>query len=204
MARPRKRAAPPDARPARNEAPGHHDQPARKHPTRTPQNPFEQADQRQDPDDEVTYKVEKVKSMRFLKGVRQYLVAWEGYGEGDDTWEPMANLVGCAAEIKAYEVARAAQDVLDIEEELLARRKAAKDKAQQNAEELRQQAREQAMREAGEEPVAINVDEAELAVTANGVLKIHKNKSGVVWSCFDLTVVKPIPASAWRILVTLT
>mmetsp|Transcript_29030 Transcript_29030/g.72407 ORF Transcript_29030/g.72407 Transcript_29030/m.72407 type:complete len:92 (+) Transcript_29030:52-327(+) len=38
-----------------------------------------------------------------LERVRQYLVHWEGYAEKDQTWEPMENLVGCAAQIREYE-----------------------------------------------------------------------------------------------------
>ena len=62
---------------------------------RTPQTPMEMAAE------EVVYMVERIIGMRWAKGDRQYHVVWEGYEEKDSTWEPMENLVGCAAQIRA-------------------------------------------------------------------------------------------------------
>mmetsp|Transcript_13805 Transcript_13805/g.29913 ORF Transcript_13805/g.29913 Transcript_13805/m.29913 type:complete len:84 (-) Transcript_13805:304-555(-) len=58
-------------------------------PFRTAQTPFERAAQNDSSDDEVLYKVERILNLRFDKGVRQYLVKWEGYADKDNTWEPM-------------------------------------------------------------------------------------------------------------------
>ena len=37
-------------------------------------------------------------------GTKKYLVRWSGYGEEDDTWEPLDNLVHCAAGVQDYEL----------------------------------------------------------------------------------------------------
>jgi len=162
-------------------------------PTRTPQTPFEHAVQANSDDDEITYQVDKIKAMRYVGGERQYLVAWEGYREADDTWEPMANLVGCAEQIKEYEVARAAEDA-KAKAELLARRKAVKEKEAKEKAELERRAREEMERQLeGEPTVDVDNDMAQLGtqMMENGTLKMHKQKTGLIWSCFDLTVPKP-------------
>ena len=53
--------------------------------------------------EDQVFKVDHIIGMRWSKGNREYHVLWEGYAEKDSTWEPMENLVGCAAEIRAYE-----------------------------------------------------------------------------------------------------
>jgi len=55
--------------------------------------------------------VEKIIARSLHKGLgpdgryeHQYLVRWEGYGPGDDTWEMSSNILQGSAEIvKAYE-----------------------------------------------------------------------------------------------------
>ena len=45
-------------------------------------------------DDEAEYEVEKLLADRVIRGRRQYLVHWKGYGDFEDSWEPEENLVG--------------------------------------------------------------------------------------------------------------
>ena len=44
-------------------------------------------------DSEEQYKVEKILDSHVYCRQLQYLVHWQGYGEGDDTWEPAKNLL---------------------------------------------------------------------------------------------------------------
>ena len=41
------------------------------------------------------YFVQDIIADRHENGVRQWLVRWKGFGENDDTWEPITNLAGC-------------------------------------------------------------------------------------------------------------
>ena len=117
--------------------------PAKKtRPTRTPQTPFEQAEQ------EALYSVDKITSMRWEKGARQYLVRWEGYAASHDTWEPMENLVGCAEQIRAYERQRE-QDDKAAAEAAVARRQKAKDDAAAEQAALKETCRGVALRSRG-------------------------------------------------------
>jgi hypothetical protein len=46
-----------------------------------------------DDDDDAEYEVENIVDMRKEKGAQpEYRIRWKGYGEADDTWEPMSNL----------------------------------------------------------------------------------------------------------------
>ena len=67
----------------------------RTRPHRSPQTPFEA-------NEETVYAVDKIINVRWTKGSREYLVRWEGFAASHDTWEPMENLVGCAAQIREY------------------------------------------------------------------------------------------------------
>ena len=62
-------------------------------PHRTLQTPFQHTD-------DTLYTVEKITAVRWSGGARQWLVRWQGYGEQDDTWEPIEHLVGCATFIR--------------------------------------------------------------------------------------------------------
>ncbi|KAL1503819.1 hypothetical protein AB1Y20_016004 [Prymnesium parvum] len=84
----------------------------RTRPFRTPQTPFEAAEE------EPLYEVDYIKNVRYVKGVRQYEVVWEGYGPNDTSWEPMENLVGCAQQIREYERKREAEAMATKEEAL--------------------------------------------------------------------------------------
>ena len=88
----------------------------RKAPHRTPQTPMEMA-----AEDRV-YKVDRITSMRWTKGMREYRVLWENYEEKDSTWEPMEHLVGCAAQIREFEQRREAEDQKAKEDVLKKRR----------------------------------------------------------------------------------
>ena len=39
----------------------------------------------------------------MVKGVRYYLVLWEGFSRADATWEPEASLSGCTDALKDYD-----------------------------------------------------------------------------------------------------
>merc|ERR1712129_101400 len=40
------------------------------------------------------YAVEEIKNCLVKKGINEYQVKWEGYGEDEMTWEPLNNLAG--------------------------------------------------------------------------------------------------------------
>merc|ERR1712223_344046 len=52
--------------------------------------------------EEENYVVENVVDKRIKRGKVQYLIKWQGWGEKDNTWEPVANL-DCKDKIEAYE-----------------------------------------------------------------------------------------------------
>jgi hypothetical protein len=53
--------------------------------------------------EEDEYEVEAVLDSRLVRGQRQYLVRWKGYGQFDDTWEPAANLQNAQDKVKEFE-----------------------------------------------------------------------------------------------------
>merc|ERR1712223_557941 len=53
--------------------------------------------------EEEEYVVEKVVDKRTKRGKTQYLVKWKGWGEDDNTWEPIDNLEGSKGKIEEYE-----------------------------------------------------------------------------------------------------
>lgn len=151
---------------------------------RTPQTPFEMA--AAEDSDEATWEVESIKSMRWMQGERQYLVKWQGFAEKDNSWEPMANLVGCAAQIREYEAAREAQDKAD-KEALLKRRQKAREEAEARTVEERRAAREAAFSGFGGEVDSENPEDEE-----NDAKKQKtQSKSSLVWGRFDLTQKPP-------------
>ena len=76
-------------------------------PKQTPQTPFEATGSS---GETTIYAVDYIRNMRFVKGVQQYEVVWEGYTLKETTWEPMDNLSDCAQQIMEYEQKRAAED----------------------------------------------------------------------------------------------
>ena len=140
--------------------------------------------------EEVVYMVERIIGMRWAKGDRQYHVVWEGYEEKDSTWEPMENLVGCAAQIRAYEAFQKEED-RKAKEEILKKRKDKRDKAAADAEALKAAA---AANLAGGEEIFVEDSDGEedgSGTPASGCLPMHNGKRKPVWRCFDLTCEKP-------------
>lgn len=50
-------------------------------------------------EDGVEFEVERVVGHRDVRGSRQYLVKWKGYGEFENSWEPAANLANAPERI---------------------------------------------------------------------------------------------------------
>ena len=42
--------------------------------------------------DEVEYEVERILAVRSVRGRKEYLCHWKGYGSWEDSWEPEENL----------------------------------------------------------------------------------------------------------------
>ena len=82
-----------------------------------------------------TYEIKEVVNFRIHKAQRQYLIKWCGRDprgkEWEDTWEPMENLIGCAAQIRDYEKAREAQDKADKEAVLAKKRERQQEKEEE-------------------------------------------------------------------------
>ena len=148
----------------------------RTRPHRTPQTPFEHTD-------ETLYTVEKITAVRWSGGARQWLVRWEGYGEQDDTWEPIEHLVGCATFIREFESRREEEDKQE-KARALERRQQAKKAAAAEAASRREQAAATALSGTGNDGASDGI--APETVSGN-VLKEHKSKRGTVWQVFDLS-----------------
>ena len=164
----------------------------RTRPHRTPQTPFEHTD-------ETLYTVEKITAVRWSGGSRQWLVRWEGYGEQDDTWEPIEHLVGCATFIREFESRREEEDKQE-KARALERRQQAKEAAAAEAAARREQAAATALSGTGNDGASDGI--APETVSGN-VLKEHKSKRGTVWQVFDLSVEHPtctvLKPNSWRL-----
>jgi len=51
---------------------------------------------------EEEYKVDHIRDSKVFNHTLKFLVCWTGYGEGEDTWEPAANLVHAQAKIDEF------------------------------------------------------------------------------------------------------
>ncbi|KAL1527010.1 hypothetical protein AB1Y20_015698 [Prymnesium parvum] len=164
----------------------------RTRPYRTPKTPFEAAEAAVDVDGQPPYKVNFIKNVRFVKGARQYEVVWEGYQENDTTWEPIENLMGCAAEIREYEERREAADKA-VNEDIIRKRQEAREAQEREAAEIRERAAEAVLRATnndGQQVAEQNTQDCQ-ETGEGGTLKKHSKKVGIVWSVFDLTQENP-------------
>mmetsp|Transcript_38796 Transcript_38796/g.66578 ORF Transcript_38796/g.66578 Transcript_38796/m.66578 type:complete len:107 (-) Transcript_38796:78-398(-) len=48
------------------------------------------------------YEVEQILGRRDKDGVEEFLIKWRNYSYKENTWEPIDNLVGCNAAMKAF------------------------------------------------------------------------------------------------------
>lgn len=46
--------------------------------------------------------VESIIGKRQRQGKIEYLIRWKGFGQGEDSWEPVKNLQGCQELIKRF------------------------------------------------------------------------------------------------------
>ena len=59
---------------------------------------------------EEEYTVGAILTKRWLNGIVQYEVHWEGFELSGATWEPLENLMGAMEKVKDFEAAVEAQE----------------------------------------------------------------------------------------------
>ncbi|KAJ3182120.1 hypothetical protein HDU85_003162 [Gaertneriomyces sp. JEL0708] len=59
-------------------------------------------DDEEDSPGEETYEVERILSHKVKNGVELYLVKWKGWGDEDNTWEPVENLEGAEDALREF------------------------------------------------------------------------------------------------------
>ena len=101
----------------------------------------------------------------------------------------LTNLVGCAAQIRAYEQFQEDED-RKAKEDIVNKRQAKNVKLAADAA-ARKAAAAAALAEGGSEEEDEDALEGGDRVTASGVLDVHKGKRKRVWGCFDLTKENP-------------
>ncbi|XP_055955550.1 chromodomain Y-like protein [Patella vulgata] len=52
--------------------------------------------------DSDVFEVKEIIKQREKKGIIEYLVRWDGFGEEEDSWEPSKSLVNCVDQIKTF------------------------------------------------------------------------------------------------------
>lgn len=52
--------------------------------------------------DEQLFEVESIVGKRQRQGKIEYLIRWKGFGQSEDSWEPVKNLQGCQELIKRF------------------------------------------------------------------------------------------------------
>ena len=53
-------------------------------------------------DGKEEYKVDHIRDSKMFGRTLKYLVRWKGYGEGEDTWEPLSNLANSSQVVKEF------------------------------------------------------------------------------------------------------
>ncbi|XP_041980209.1 histone-lysine N-methyltransferase SUV39H2-like isoform X1 [Aricia agestis] len=74
--------------------------------------------EKQDPDEFI---IEKILDFKFDSGREYFFVKWQGYGEEDNTWEPVENLDNCPDILKSFlmnEEVRHCEKLTQIKEEI--------------------------------------------------------------------------------------
>lgn len=70
---------------------------------------------------EEEYTVGAILTKRWLNGIVQYEVHWEGFELSETTWEPLENLMGAKEKVKDFEAAVKAQEAKAREDAKAAR-----------------------------------------------------------------------------------
>ena len=163
--------------------------PKRQRNHRTAQDPWEASIV-----DGPEHEVDKILSSVYKKGLKMYNVLWKA---GDQTEEPEANLVGASELVRECNEARTSADRAEKAKivETRALRKAEKLAADTEAKAAATAAAlAAAIKESqGSEDCSTSKPMPEDVVVQTGrlVLRMHRNKTGVVWQVFDLLEEKP-------------
>jgi len=60
------------------------------------------------------YEVEAIVAAGKCSGIESYLVKWKGWGEKQNTWEPVAHLVGAEAAVRDFNIASRELDAQNL------------------------------------------------------------------------------------------
>ena len=159
---------------------------------------------------EEEYIVGAILTKRWLNGIVQYEVHWEGFKLSETTWEPLENLMGAKEKVKEFEAAVKAQEAKAKEDAKAARLTSMfTDPLTFTSFSLRLVCRKEAKRkeaadillranaiEAGRDPapaaaVQVNIQVNSGAASGSTIHSKHVRKNAAVWSAFDLTKEEP-------------